>query len=81
MRAFKDRLWVGRSVSPGCFKPHKARLLTFNYQDQLFGRLPIDSIYGFVIETYKNDGYGRQWHTASWILQNAFAGSLGPAQS
>ena len=26
-----------------------------------FCRLPINSIYGFIIRTYTNDGYGGQW--------------------
>ena len=39
--------------------------ITFSYQNHLFCRLPTISIYiyiyGFILRTYKNHGYGNQW--------------------
>ena len=39
---------------------------TFNNQNHLFCRLPINSIQGFIIRTYKSDGSGSQWYTSFW---------------
>ena len=35
---------------------------TFNLQNPLFCRLPVISIQGSVIGTYKKDGFGSQWY-------------------